>query len=430
LENSNQKSKATSARRGGNLTSSLQLRPQARRVLASLSGLLLFSCASESRSDETAATRTDSAGVEIVHNHVTNSSDTCSASDTPVLQVGVAEGSEEYELHRVFGAALLSDRSIVLANQGTQELRFFDSRGIFTRRAGRSGRGPGEFQNAFQLWRLEGDTVYVGDYRPWQFLVFDHEGKWIRTVRPSPVYSNPPKVAIVMNDGRLVMAPRSASTAGTEFALEHLVLLLHHSDGVLLDTLTVLADGQRGRIGTTPNAPATYPLFESFAHIAGNGHQIAIGHGSRPEIRIFTLRDRLRLDRIVRWTSEGRDISATDVTAERVRIAEPFKEMPEPMRSQLLDPLVSDRRPIARLFPALDQVKLGREGSLWFREYPRPTVPAGQRWTRFGANGRFICRVTLTTRGDVLDIGPDFVLMHERTADGVEQVRLFTLSQP
>ena len=96
------------------------------------------------------------------------------------------------ELHRVFGATRLGDGTIALVNGGTHEVRFFGGDGKFIRASGREGQGPGEFSDAFYIHWLPGETLYVGDYRPFQFLVIAPDGRWVRTVRPTPVYPNNP----------------------------------------------------------------------------------------------------------------------------------------------------------------------------------------------------------------------------------------------
>ena len=108
----------------------------------------------------------DSLGIRIVENDLTCLIETCAVSAQPRVTIGVAEGEEAYELYRVFGAARLSDGRIVLVNQGTQQIRFYDREGRFLSAAGRAGGGPGEFRNAFHLWILPGDTIAAGNYRP------------------------------------------------------------------------------------------------------------------------------------------------------------------------------------------------------------------------------------------------------------------------
>jgi hypothetical protein len=160
----------------------------------------------DSRSNSSAVTVRDSSGIVIVENDLARLPLMCVVGDAPTIAIGSTDGASEYELHRVFGASRLGDGRIVLVNQGSSQLRFYDASGRFLMSAGRSGSGPGEFRDAFYLWVLPGDTIWVGDYDPWQFLVFSPAGHWVRTVRPTPEYVNSPAVINVLDDGRAVLA--------------------------------------------------------------------------------------------------------------------------------------------------------------------------------------------------------------------------------
>jgi hypothetical protein len=111
---------------------------------------LLTSIACAGGSDARDATTVrDSAGVAIVDNDVAALTDVCGIGDRPEITIGAADAGPDYELYRVFGASRLSDGRIVLVNQGSQQLRFYDAAGRFLDAVGRAGRGPGEFADAF-----------------------------------------------------------------------------------------------------------------------------------------------------------------------------------------------------------------------------------------------------------------------------------------
>src|SRR5688572_10531055 len=78
----------------------------------------------------------DSAGVVIIENSASlaNTVLPWSIDSVPNLHLGAVEGDERYQLFRVSGAAQLSDGRLVVVNAGSQELRFFDQRGVFLSR--------------------------------------------------------------------------------------------------------------------------------------------------------------------------------------------------------------------------------------------------------------------------------------------------------
>jgi hypothetical protein len=90
----------------------------------------------------------------------------------PMLTIGSVEGTPEYELYRASSAARLSDGRIVVANGGTNELRFFDRSGRHIASVGRTGEGPGEFRDLQRVWTLTGDSLLAYDFMPARLSVF------------------------------------------------------------------------------------------------------------------------------------------------------------------------------------------------------------------------------------------------------------------
>ncbi len=315
--------------------------------------ILLAGCVSSEVPGSEGLTRRDSAGIVIMENDLQRLEATCSLDSAPELTIGTAEGDEEYELYRVFGARQLSDGTIALVNQGSQQVRFFDQLGRFIDQTGQEGEGPGEFRRAFHLWVLPGDTVWVGDYRPWRFLVFGPDRQWVRTIQPDPMYVNPPGVMSVLDDGRSILADRSLQfQPSTRFEMTYLTVVVHGPDGALVDTIGTYPNGRRGQLDDDPNATVTYPLFESFTRLTTTGSHVVIAHTSKAEFSLLEVTDDVRIERIVRWTTSDRTISSADIQGERERILEPYADMEPSMRRRYVGPLVSDDRPVADQFPA------------------------------------------------------------------------------
>jgi hypothetical protein len=392
-------------------------------------GLLLAACAGDGRGPPNISER-DSAGVILVDHSRLALGVTCPLDSVPAVSIGVEEGDEEYELYRVFGATRLTDGRIALVNQGTQEVRFYDSTGRFLIRAGRAGQGPGEFSDAFLLWRLPGDTIYVGDYRPWQYLVFDGRGTYLRTIRPTPLGANPPEFSAVLDDGRLVLAGRRIFGADLSFEPREVTVVLHDAAGILTDTVGTFPNGRWGTVDGKPTSVRVFPLFESFSRFAARGSRLLLSHSGTPELRLYRLTDRLRLERIVRWPAGDRRVTQDDIAAERERIAAPYANLPPADRERLLVPLISDRRPVADAHPAFARVLLGGDGRIWIREYRRPTEPPSQRWMGLDSLGRFQCRLEVPLRTEVVEIGADYLLAEDEDRNDVERVLLYRLGRP
>jgi hypothetical protein len=397
--------------------------------VAILAAVLGAACSGGSGDTATIMTR-DSAGITIVENDIERMLATCRIDTIPAVSIGSVDGDENYELYRVFGASRLEDGRIVLVNQGSQQLRYYDAEGRFLMSAGRAGEGPGEFRDAFYLWVLPGDTIWVGDYRPWQFQVFSPEGEWVRTVRPTPEYPNPPGQLNVLDDGRSILAERPFTAMRREFELREITVVIHGPDGQLRDTIGAWPDGRWGRVSDDPGALGMSALFDSYARMSAAGSRFIAGHSSAPSLSVFEADDSLRLDHIIRWTAGARDISADDVAAERQRIRDQYAETDPAMQQRLVEPLVSDERPVAGRFPAFASLQIGRDGRAWVREYTRPRGPRGQRWMGFDARGRFLCTATMPDVDQVYEFGADYVLSLDRDANDVERVVLHNLRGP
>ena len=89
----------------------------------------------------------DSAGVVIVENAHPPSDSRLGwqVSPEPSLSIGTAEGTGDFQLHRVDDALKLNDGRIVVANGGSHELLVFDEAGNYLTAWGQRGEGPGDF---------------------------------------------------------------------------------------------------------------------------------------------------------------------------------------------------------------------------------------------------------------------------------------------
>jgi hypothetical protein len=79
------------------------------------------------------------------------------------------------------GAAILSNGSVLFADQYEPRIVLADSAGRFLAAAGRKGAGPGEFQTRSRLLRLRGDSIGVFDGTLRRLSVFDSKLKFART---------------------------------------------------------------------------------------------------------------------------------------------------------------------------------------------------------------------------------------------------------
>ena len=112
-----------------------------------------------------------------------------SLSEEPALIIGGADEREDYLLHQVVGAARLGDGRIVVLNEGSMQLKYYDPDGKHLLDAGGPGEGPGEFQPPLSYFtRLPGDSILVASWRS-GFIRFAPDGRYASSIP----YELPPR---------------------------------------------------------------------------------------------------------------------------------------------------------------------------------------------------------------------------------------------
>ncbi len=383
--------------------------------------LLLSACAHQAPFESIAI---DSLGVQIVKSNPTNSDATCTISEEPILIIGEDEEDDNQWFSSIRGMGRLSDGSVVAVDRKTAEVRIFDEAGRHLRSMGTRGEGPGEFLSPFILWITPGDTLWVGDYRPWRYNVFTAQGQFVRRVSLKPAWLNPSRAGGVLDNGYTVNA-RSESVRHGNFAVpDTFVVEIHDPSGELVGSLARIPNGTTGIFREAPNFRLS-PLFQSFAEVDARGSTIVLAHGSKPEIRV--LDDEFNLRTIIRWFEPAREVTSAYVRAWREDYVERRTRGTSPELRQSDYASISRDRPVAEVFPAMSSVVIGRDGRIWVRLYDRPREDRG--WLSFGADGEFICHLAQLP-GSVWEFGADYVLLLHDSELGVETVRMHRLMYP
>ena len=364
--------------------------------------------------------RSDSAGIEILTTDPSRSNATCVLGDEPIFRVGNDESDEATWFSQVRGVGRLSDGSVAVLDRLTAEIRIFGADGRHLRSMGSRGEGPGEFRSAWKLWVLPGDTLWAGDYRPWRYNVFTSDGEWLRAVQLEPAYINPSRRGGVLDTGISVNTVEKRPTPRDYRVPDTVEVEVHGRGGERLTTLDRLLHSVYGPIGM-------YLIFTPSGVVEARGNTIALGRTSKPQVRL--LDDELRLRRIVRWSVPDRDVAAADVRAWRDDYLQGRPDSPDEL-SPIDDALARNEIPAADVFPAFQQLMIGRDGRLWVLPYRRPREDT-QRWMGFDADGRFLCH--LDHPHDALtayEFGPDYWLGVHADELGVETVVVYELTGP
>jgi hypothetical protein len=173
-------------------------------ILALLTSVGACASGDASRDNVTIA---DSAGIRIVESSAPawTESTAWRVDPEPRLTIGAVEGDEAYLLHTVMGLTRLSDGTIVAANMGTSDLRFYDAQGRHFRSVGRAGQGPGEFGQIMGMQPIRGDTLMVAEGIG-QWSAFTPAGEFVRRITPEPmrVDRTIARAGTVLHDGTFI----------------------------------------------------------------------------------------------------------------------------------------------------------------------------------------------------------------------------------
>jgi hypothetical protein len=365
----------------------------------------------------------DSAGVRIVENSLARwqPDDAWRLSPEPIVDIGTTVGDPNYELYRVLGAVRLSTGVIVVANGGSTELRYFDSRGRYLLAAGGQGGGPGEFGWLVGIFRMRGDSVGVDSGNPPRFQVFDADGRFIRaagrdrgTVRG--VFANG---SILVDELALDSIPDVE-----EYLRPNVRLLRRHADAPRSDTLglfpgTQALYQQHPELGFRMAASRDFLRFTRFA-VAGDRVFVA----DNAEYRVDTYTAGGDWQSSLRWHRP--QVPLTDEVVEAWYRSMPTGDDDALVRRRMAS---ARSRPLPETVPAYRDILVDDVGNLWVQEYPLLSGEP-QRWTVFDPDGVLLGTMEMPPSFQPYHIGSEFVLGRHRDELDIEHVQLYSLIKP
>lgn len=378
-----------------------------------------------------AFTERDSLGIRILESHEPEWTEDhrWRVSSEPAVEIGLAEGPEEYQLYRVYGAMRLDEGEILVTNSGSGELRFYDAEGRFVNGAGRQGGGPGEFArfSSMRMWRAGSGSIAVeADVN--RVNVFDMGGALLRTVRMETP-SDAPRVfmsGVFGDDSWFAMAPagggRLTGLPGEILQLEF-VYLRYTPEGTVLGELLRIAGRPRmvheyGQIRHFPYVPlAPEP------NLVPGGDRLYVARGSASEIEVRDLDGALTA--LIRWDAPDQ-ASTADIWNDYER--EYLAAIGDDDQRRQYAHFLNEDLPLPDRVPAVQSLMVDAGGNLWVERFRFfwETQPA---WDIFSEAGRWLGSIETPEGFDVYDIGADYVLGRSRDDLGVERVQLFELDR-
>lgn len=250
-------------------------------------------------------------------------------SDAPIVTIGEEEGPEEYSLYQVGAALRLPDGRILIHNNGSDELRYYDSSGTHLYSVGRDGFGPGEFKYVRGIW-LVGDSLIVNDWGQDRVSVFSADGDYARTLMLHREPGPQPMAVGAFPDGTILgeelVYERGAAPAdsGLRFRRWNAVYRRYAADGAVIDSIGVflwaetvsemlrreLDPAGGGAVGYSVAADAPFGRVGSTVAF---GNHVYHGSSDTYEIRIYGSSG--SLERVVRRPIPNQPVTSSDKEA-------------------------------------------------------------------------------------------------------------------
>ncbi len=408
------------------------MKSEERRVIVGVCALLLSAAACATEAGAGAEyTMVDSAGVSVVTN-VSGSWTEATAwqlAAQPTVDIGVLEGEPEYQLFQVRDALRLPDGRIVVANAGTNEVRFFDDEGTHLRSVGRQGSGPGEFEGLGILRPFPGDSLLAYDFNLTRASVFDADGTFGRSYRVVPPTEGGFGFAVgAFSDGTLIIRSPQLFQGGLSEGAQrrdedHYTI---STSGAFLDSVGTFPGGEQfietARDGDSFMVMLVQPPFGRTSVLAAHGMHFCFGSSDTYEVRCFGADG--TLERIVRRSVPPRPVTPADVAGDRQRrLADADDDNARRRLERRLDEM-----PVPATMPPYDEIEMDAAGNLWVREYAWQSG-VERHWTVFDAEGRMLGDVTTPAGFRVTQIGAAFVLGVFEDEFEVQHVRLYALDK-
>ena len=341
---------------------------------------------------------------------------------SPLLVIG--EGADSMDLFQVVGVEWARDAGVVLATAESRELLLFDSAGHLIRKAGGLGGGPGEFMGLSHLLQFRSDSLLAFDHGTWQFLVFSSALEYVRNFRIEQV-GRPGFITPIgtLSDGTIIVYKADAAAAPRETGelRDYPVLALfsrHGPDGSLLDTLGTYQVDEVSLLSIGGKRVVSMKPFGGRTAAATSSSHLYLAPAIGSSVLEFT--PQAKLPRTFQIPHVARRVTPNDRDAYGRKLQEEFPQ-------DGIDAMFLQNLSFPDSFPAHGEIVPDICGGFWVQEYPAPT-DLSERWLAFDSQGEWITSVTLPSRFALRRVGPDRLLGIQRDEDGVESIRVYSLT--
>jgi len=386
-------------------------------------------CGATPRSDT--ATVRDSAGVRLVHSTrpVWTEQDAWRLDPLPNPVIGTSEGPEEYELSWIWDATRLASGGIVVGVAGAHELRWYDSAGVFIRRAGRKGSGPGEFGDVadLRMWSLPQGQVAVRDVGASRVNVFDTAGAFVRTIllQPPATASRPTLIGTFADGGLLALAWEGEGVVVPGKITRTAVRYLRYGgDGTPTNEI--------GRADNAPRYTHSVDRVTHFPYLPLTTEPVAVADSAS----VLVLRNG---DPVVeRYDASGRLIARYAWQPERQPVTPEFYRRyadthlattSDPVQKRLYEAFYALDLPLPDTAPSSTELHVDDTRHIWVERFRFPGA-VERTWDILDPEGRWLGVVKFPGRFWFHRAGRDYLLGTSMDSLDVERVELHRLVRP
>lgn len=356
-------------------------------ILLLATSMLLMSCSQQKAEWKGTVEEVD--GITVVNNPKEPVYDNDIFFMEEKLNIGEAEGKEEYMFSQIGSIAVDDEERIFVSDWKESHIKVFDKDGSYLMTIGRKGQGPGEFERitALQITNQKELMIYDGNSRRISF--FSLEGKLIRSQDTSKIQA----LSFRQNSEGNFLA--SKATLDPKNFLAVTELSIYDSE---LDKFTHIAESEPQDV-FTPFLPFTvWLLTETDRIIYGNNQTYEfyiLGPIGNP------------LRKIVR------DYDPVKITEEEKKAR--LNELEQPENKE-----VPDFHPPYRRFTA------DSEERIFVQTWERPRNNEGYFHDVFDSEGRFITKIAFKFPPQIWKMGKFYSI--EEDEDGYQMVKRYKIT--
>jgi hypothetical protein len=357
----------------------------------------------------------DSAGIQVVTSKAPAWGERAAwkVAGSATLTLGGVAGDSALDFLGIVGAKRLTDGSLVVANGGNGELRWFSASGKHLRTVGGRGTAPGKFAVLSSLYWL-GDTLLAWDGRARSLSRFTPAGQFLR-----------------VDTLRLADTSRAFATGDLLVEAGAALELKDRQPGLVRPGRSLFrfgADGAADSVGVLPGEELYFSTQDGHAAIRA----VPFGLGSRlsvlPDGYLTSEGDRMQLEerdaagrlrRIIRWPGARLALSRDDIDrqgrallgsastgVQRARLDSAWRDVPKPDSLPAIIGLMPD------------------PGSLAWVRRGGHVGDAEAEWWVFARDGAWLGTVALPSAASPLDISAEWIVLRTVDEDRIERVEV------